>query len=703
MDDPVDLFGWVGGTVDGKYRVDAVVGRGGFGVVYRAHHLGFDQTVALKCLLLPKALTGPERDRFRETFLAEGRLLHQLSRATAGIVQALDLGAAVSPNKHWTPYLVLEWLDGRPLDRDFADRRAAGQGGRSIGKAFELLDPPAKALAVAHGQGVAHRDIKPANLFLTNIGGREVVKILDFGIAKVMAESESMTRAFEETGASLQAFTTRYGAPEQFSRRYGATGPWTDVFAFALVFVEAVIGRHALEGSDAAQLFVTAADTERRPTLRALGHPSPDSVEQVLLRALAVDPRERYPNAEAFWMALESAVEQSGLAPGPAAFAASFGSDATSPNADRPTAPGSLGSARTELSSSTQLASSRRASKAARRGRWYGLILLFGVIGVVTAILGAFAVRWGPQQRLTTPPVATMRHSEGAQSAGSASAGSLGTGPPPTALAREASQLEPEATEAARPAFQGLPERTLESGIVGPAFVTGFRMLAREKALGQDFATAARQCADVGMALCSETQWLHACATFPELAKTSSWTASVGERGVIVRGGDRCESASFSRSDEAPASRYGLCCDRSIAMITKNLQKQYLATTAERVLLLERALNQRNLNAVLDLSGSTVVVDGQGKSLAELRALIEADFRAAPDQIVINDTCDVSVQAKKVTKRVGRRKKVVFETQGWTALCRQTRLLAGQATGRSITYVFDTASKLREIQSDPPG
>src|SRR5262245_43086881 len=307
MEDSNDLFGWVGATVDGKYRVDAGVGMGGFGIVYKAHHLGFDQTVALKCLRLPQSLSAAERERFRETFLGEGRLLHQLSRANAGIVQALDLGAAVSPNKHWTPYLILEWLEGVPLDRDFADRRSANAPPRPLPEAVELLGTAARALAVAHAQGVAHRDIKPANLFIAKVAGRSVVKVLDFGIAKVMSETESVTRAFEETGASMQAFTARYGAPEQFSRRYGATGPWTDVFALALVFVEAVLGRQALDGRDATQLFVAAADGERRPTLRTLGYETSDAVEAVLLRALAVDPRQRFASAGEFWSALEAA------------------------------------------------------------------------------------------------------------------------------------------------------------------------------------------------------------------------------------------------------------------------------------------------------------------------------------------------------------------------------------------------------------
>src|SRR6478609_2409286 len=299
-----DPFGWVGATVDGKYRVDEVVGHGGFGIVYRAHHLGFEEKVALKCLKLPKELQGGDRDRFRDSLVAEGRLLLQLSRATTGVVQALDVGAVVSPSKIWTPYLVLEWLEGTPLDRDLLQRRQREEGGRSLEEALDLLDGAVRALGVAHGMGIAHRDIKPANLFLVELAGKRTIKVLDFGIAKVLAESDSVTRAFEETGGAVAAFTARYGAPEQFSRRFGATGPWTDVFALALVFVEVVLGGAALEGTDAAQLFVAASDKLIRPTLRPRGFDPGDAVEAVLATALSVDPRERYPNANAFWDAL---------------------------------------------------------------------------------------------------------------------------------------------------------------------------------------------------------------------------------------------------------------------------------------------------------------------------------------------------------------------------------------------------------------
>ncbi|XXX73223.1 bifunctional serine/threonine-protein kinase/formylglycine-generating enzyme family protein [Sorangium sp. So ce134] len=307
---PSDPFGWVGATIGGKYRLDAVVGEGGFGVVYRGHHLGFDEPVAVKCLKLLGSLAPAEREAFQRMLLNEGRLLHRLSRASAGIVQALDTGAAVSPSGEWTPYLVLEWLDGAPLDRDLAARRARGEAARPLAEAIALLAPAAHALEVAHAQGVAHRDIKPANLFLADIGGRRTLKVLDFGIAKVLGELSSMTQAMAETGNALRAFTVHYGAPEQFHQRFGATGPWTDVFALALVLIEVASGNRALLGSDVTQLYIAATDPAFRPSLRGAGVSAPDAVEAVVRRALAVEPRERYRTAGELWAALEAAMAE---------------------------------------------------------------------------------------------------------------------------------------------------------------------------------------------------------------------------------------------------------------------------------------------------------------------------------------------------------------------------------------------------------
>ncbi|WP_437285008.1 bifunctional serine/threonine-protein kinase/formylglycine-generating enzyme family protein [Sorangium sp. So ce406] len=305
---PSDPFGWVGATIGGKYRLDAVIGEGGFGVVYRGHHLGLDEPVAVKCLKLLSNLAPAERESFQRMLLNEGRLLHRLSRANAGIVQALDAGAAVSPSGEWTPYLVLEWLDGAPLDRDIAERRARGEAARPLAEAVALLAPAAHALEAAHAQGVAHRDVKPANLFLAEIGGRPTMKVLDFGIAKVLSELSSMTQAMAQTGSALRAFTVHYGAPEQFHHRFGATGPWTDVFALALVLIEVASGNRALLGSDVTQLYIAATDPAFRPSLRGAGATAPEAVEAVVRRALAVDPRERYRTAGELWAALEAAM-----------------------------------------------------------------------------------------------------------------------------------------------------------------------------------------------------------------------------------------------------------------------------------------------------------------------------------------------------------------------------------------------------------
>ncbi|WP_437791897.1 SUMF1/EgtB/PvdO family nonheme iron enzyme [Sorangium sp. So ce693] len=305
---PSDPFGWVGATIGGKYRLDAVVGEGGFGVVYRGQHLGFDEPVAVKCLKLLGSLAPAERASFQRMLLDEGRLLHRLSRASAGIVQALDTGAAVSPSGEWTPYLVLEWLHGVPLDREIAERRARGDAARPLAEAVALLAPAAYALDVAHAQGVAHRDVKPANLFLAEIGGRRTLKVLDFGIAKVLGELSSMTQAMAETGSALRAFTVHYGAPEQFHHRFGATGPWTDVFALALVLIEVASGNRALLGSDVTQLYIAATDPAFRPSLQGAGVSAPDAVEAVVRRALAIDPRERYRTAGELWGALEAAM-----------------------------------------------------------------------------------------------------------------------------------------------------------------------------------------------------------------------------------------------------------------------------------------------------------------------------------------------------------------------------------------------------------
>jgi formylglycine-generating enzyme required for sulfatase activity/serine/threonine protein kinase len=305
-----DPFRLVGTTIEAKYRVVSVVGDGGFGVVYRGEHVGFGEPIAIKCLKLPATLREAEREGLLSQLKEEGRILHRLSKTSPGIVQALDVGAVITEGGVWVPYLVLEWLEGQTLADYLAAAAARGEGVLTPREAADLMEPAARALATAHAHKIAHRDVKPANLFLTESLGKRSMKVLDFGIAKVFTENATVKAALAATAESPSAFTPRYGAPEQFSKQRGATGPWTDVFALALLYVELVTGQRALDGDDPTQLYIAAADPSLRPTPRARGFASSDGLERVLARALHVEPQNRYPEAGAFWDDLERAVAE---------------------------------------------------------------------------------------------------------------------------------------------------------------------------------------------------------------------------------------------------------------------------------------------------------------------------------------------------------------------------------------------------------
>jgi serine/threonine protein kinase/tetratricopeptide (TPR) repeat protein len=298
-----DPLGWQGRTVDGRIEIERLVGEGGFALVYRGRHLGFDEPVAVKFLKLPAALGDADREAFLADFRAEAKLLHKLSRKHVAIVQALDVGAAVSPSGTWTPYIVMEWIDGKSLERDVADRAEEGKRRRTLAEAIALMTPVAEALGVAHIERVAHLDVKPGNIFLANDGA---TKLLDFGIAKVLTGSDPVTRALTQTG-NMTAFTPGYGAPEQFNRLHGGTGPWTDVFALGLVLVELCTGEEALVGDTPLQLYIAAANEQSRPSFAAHGLRVSQEVENVMRRAFEVEPRRRFPDANAMWQALETA------------------------------------------------------------------------------------------------------------------------------------------------------------------------------------------------------------------------------------------------------------------------------------------------------------------------------------------------------------------------------------------------------------
>ena len=306
-----DPLGISGTVIADKYRMAHAVGEGGFSVVYLAEHTIWRQPVAIKCFKVLANAPEDQRDRLLEGFIQEGKIMASLSSRSAAIVQARDVGTFTTPAGEWLPYMVLEWLDGKPLDIILYEERRAGLPARNLHEVLALLDQAAGALEIVHSRGIAHRDIKPANFFVMGDprGVDAYVKVLDFGIAKVMAEHAEMSAALAMTGKEITAFTPNYGAPEQFSRSHGATGPWTDVFAMALILVEILRGGiPALDGSDLIQMAVASRDPHRRPTPRSFGVQVPDSVERVFSIALAVSPADRYATMGQFWGALYQAI-----------------------------------------------------------------------------------------------------------------------------------------------------------------------------------------------------------------------------------------------------------------------------------------------------------------------------------------------------------------------------------------------------------
>lgn len=310
-----DVFGILGKVIAGTYLVEHVVAEGGFGVVYRAYHRGFRARVALKCLKIPTSLSATQRSRFLEQFRAEAEVLFRLSAVSPTIVRPLHVDSFAQGGR-LVPFMALEWLDGWTLDQIIAQRIAQGRPPLGLRKLVRMLTPVARAIEQAHALpgvrslSVIHRDIKPENLFVAFIGGEQVVKILDFGISKISVGGSWARRGLGGEGQDgLVSFSPAYGAPEQWApETFGPTGVWTDVWGLALTVVEAVKGREVFTG-EPQDLRAAILDPVQRPTPRRHGVRVADEVEAIFERALALDPKSRYPSVRLFWDELLDALD----------------------------------------------------------------------------------------------------------------------------------------------------------------------------------------------------------------------------------------------------------------------------------------------------------------------------------------------------------------------------------------------------------
>jgi serine/threonine-protein kinase len=277
------------GTMLGPYRVERELARGGMGTVYLAERADgqFDQRVALKLIR-----SGLESAELRRRFLTERQILAHLNHPH--IAKLLDGG--VSPDGR--PWFAMEYVEGEPLTTYCEARQLP------IPERVRLFSDVTESVRYAHQSLVIHRDLKPSNIFVT---GNGQVKLLDFGIAKLLADGEAdgHTAGLAETGTELRVLTPEYAAPEQVRGEPVTTA--TDVYALGAVLYELLAGTraHRFERHTPAEVERVVCDTEPEPPSAAPAVPDRirrslrGDLDTIVLKALQKVPARRYPSAEA--------------------------------------------------------------------------------------------------------------------------------------------------------------------------------------------------------------------------------------------------------------------------------------------------------------------------------------------------------------------------------------------------------------------
>jgi eukaryotic-like serine/threonine-protein kinase len=266
----------------GNYQLVRLLGEGGMGIVYEAVHPVLGRRAAIKILKL--GVGTPVAARVVERFFTEARLVASLGHEN--IVEAFDFGE-VQLDEVASYYVAMELLEGESL------RARLQRGALPVAAVVAVGRQAAAALGAAHGRGVVHRDVKPDNLFLARkADGRELLKVLDFGIAKLVGDATPLPGADRGiTGSGLLLGTPAFMSPEQCAGR--PLDARADVYALGLVLYEAATGRRAfVRDTEAEVLAAQVRDAPSPPT--RLRPELPLAFEAVVLRALAKRPQLRF-------------------------------------------------------------------------------------------------------------------------------------------------------------------------------------------------------------------------------------------------------------------------------------------------------------------------------------------------------------------------------------------------------------------------
>ena len=278
-------FDLSGHVLDGRYQITRKIGTGGMAAVYEGRRIGLDRRFAIK-IMRPELA---EQESNVKRFLREARSAAAIEHMN--IVSIVDVGESSRP-----VYFVMEYLDGVDL-RHVLRTTGRQEWPRTRARSLEIVG----ALAAAHERGIVHRDVKPANCFLVrDEDGRERVKVLDFGIAKVLEESQEYTNVTATHGI---VGTVAYMAPEQ--AKSGTVDKRTDVYALGTMIYEMLAGTVPFPDKNPFVALSRQLADPPRP-LRELRPDLSAEIESIVMTCLAKDPDERFQSMEALGGALEA-------------------------------------------------------------------------------------------------------------------------------------------------------------------------------------------------------------------------------------------------------------------------------------------------------------------------------------------------------------------------------------------------------------
>lgn len=269
-----------------RYRVGELIGEGGMAKVYRGQDLTLGREVAIKILNPQLARDAAFRTRFRLEAQAASRMSHP------SIVRVYDAGDPAPDGSHddEPPYIVMELVHGTLL------KEIIGRGPVPVADAVRYVDGILEALDYSHRAGVVHRDIKPGNVMITPTGA---VKVMDFGIARAVSDSSSTVAETTQIIGTAAYFSPEQAKGEPVDAR-------ADLYSTGVVLYELLTGRQPFRGeSPVAVAYQHVSETPVPPT--EIDETLPGALDAVVLRALAKDPYQRYPDAASFRAALDGA------------------------------------------------------------------------------------------------------------------------------------------------------------------------------------------------------------------------------------------------------------------------------------------------------------------------------------------------------------------------------------------------------------